>query len=336
MRLEARRRCRVPEAVVDVAVPPSVPTQGMPCCLRSTGPPTATRRRAPRQRQHRVHVGDDLADLARVVIVGRDDAPAVPEPAAAAAEDDPVVAGALAVVHGRPSVRERPPPVPAEPIERLARAAVATMWDGMMKTVRRSSGTSASQAPVASTTFSATTLPVGVLTTAGRVRSRPTIGVPHRPGRQPRRPAGAAPGRGAPAARCRPCRIRCPASARGEPTSPRASSRPRTRRSHRDPARGRAAPARARRRPGRATRHVEAAGEGEVAVDLTVRTVSRMSSRLRREASTSHSAASRPNRGDERGQQLVPAVHPAAVAPAGAGAAVLALDETPPSPARGA
>ena len=46
-----------------------------------------------------------------------------------------------------------------------------------MKTVRRSSGIRARRAPDARTTFSAVTLPDGVLTTAGSVRSTPTIGV---------------------------------------------------------------------------------------------------------------------------------------------------------------
>ena len=46
-----------------------------------------------------------------------------------------------------------------------------------MKTVRRSSGTRASRAPDARMTLSAVTLPDGVLTTAGSVRCRPTIGV---------------------------------------------------------------------------------------------------------------------------------------------------------------
>ena len=46
-----------------------------------------------------------------------------------------------------------------------------------MKMVRRSSGTRPSRAPEASTTLSAVTLPDGVLTTAGSLRCRPTIGV---------------------------------------------------------------------------------------------------------------------------------------------------------------
>ena len=46
-----------------------------------------------------------------------------------------------------------------------------------MKIVRRSSGTSPSLAPEASTTLSAVTLPDGVFTTQGRPRCRPTIGV---------------------------------------------------------------------------------------------------------------------------------------------------------------
>ena len=46
-----------------------------------------------------------------------------------------------------------------------------------MKMVRRSSATRASLAPEARTTLSAVTLPDGVVTTAGRLRRKPTIGV---------------------------------------------------------------------------------------------------------------------------------------------------------------
>ncbi len=97
---------------------PRVPTQGKPCCVRSTGPP---------QRHSMVRPCEAgkswrrsatmLLDVGPVVEVRRDDAAGEAELPAAAAEDQPVADRTLPVVHGRAPVRERPPALPAHLVE---------------------------------------------------------------------------------------------------------------------------------------------------------------------------------------------------------------------------
>ena len=126
-----------------------------------------------------------------------------------------------------------------------ASGAVATTCEGITNTVRRRSATGPIQGPQARTTLSATTVPDGVSTVAGRPRRGASSACTRRRARRPRRRGGAGRGRAAPAGPTG-VGITTPPSASGEPHIARASSASR----RRDEVR-RARAARARRRPPR-------------------------------------------------------------------------------------
>ncbi len=64
-----------------------------------------------------MHVGHDLGDLPGIVVVGREDAAAVPEAPAAAAEHDAVARRALPVVHRGASIGEGAAGRPTEAVQ---------------------------------------------------------------------------------------------------------------------------------------------------------------------------------------------------------------------------
>ena len=124
------------------------------------------------------------------------------------------------------------------------------------------------------------------------------------------------------------CRISTPASAAGDPDIATASSLSRMRKSSSRPSsRARSAASRTPSTWAGDSATVRPPCEREVAVDVAVahRVADVVEAAPGGVDESQRGVPTEP--GDELGQHVVPAVHPAAVAPAGAGAAVLALDE---------